>query len=98
MALSSVHIQMHDSEKYPSLPLESIPHGTLEVLVDFFMDELIETTWLAVASPSFLPPSALYQPREEKERNQNICRCFFSTKKPYPPKTGMWINPSKAKD
>jgi hypothetical protein len=44
----------------------------------FLMDEFIETTWLAVASPSYLPPSALYQPREEKERNQNTCRCFFS--------------------
>ena len=67
MALSSVHIQMHDSEKYPSLPLESIPHGTLEVLVDFFMDELIETTWLAVASPSFPPLLGLYQLEKRKK-------------------------------
>jgi hypothetical protein len=70
---------MHDSEKYPSLPLESIPHGTLEVLVDFFMDELIETTWLAVASPSFLPPSALYQPQRRKKETK-IYVVVFSLK------------------
>jgi hypothetical protein len=29
-------------------------------------------------SPSFLYPFAFKTAREEKERNQNICRCFFS--------------------
>jgi hypothetical protein len=61
------------------------------------MNEFIETTWPAVASPSFLPPSALYQPREEKARKPKYMSLFFLSYETIP-KTGMWVNPGKGKD
>ena len=42
---------------------------------EFLIDEFIETTSLGTSSP---PSLNFISAREEKERNQNICGCFFS--------------------
>jgi hypothetical protein len=81
-----------------STSIESSIFGNIMEGVDLWWTSLLKqhnSRWCR----SFFPLSpGFITVREEEKRNQNICRCFFSKIKRTIPKTGMWINPGKAKD
>jgi hypothetical protein len=66
-----------------ALALSAVINNKSNENCGFWIDEFIETTWLAVASrgePLFPLFHRFISAREEKERNQNIYDVVFSSK------------------